>query len=124
MHVIADYEVEVTVHSYQNPTGRCDGCRQSGIPNPGCCDETFIRPSSMSCEIAADTCDTTVDYCIRDLRSTANGCQEDQTFFSPFAVEETNAYSISPSFFGVNNPLLIVGHNKSWTVSISVTVSS
>lgn len=106
----------MTVHSYHNPTGRCDGCRQSGIPNPGCCDESTIRPASSSCS-AEDTCDTSVDYCIRPLRSTEDGCPEDQIFLSSFAVEETNTYFFSPTFFGVDNPLLIIGQNKSWSVS-------
>jgi hypothetical protein len=121
--MIADYEVEVTIHTYQNPTGRCDECRRPGFSNPGCCDEAFIRPPNLPCETTTDTCDTTVDYCIRELRSTAADCSAGQTVLSTFAFPETNRYeymsTLSPSFFGVDNPLLVIGHNKSWTVSIS-----
>ena len=119
VYVTADYEVEVTIHSYQNPTGRCDGCRQSGFSNPGCCDESIIRSPSQSCEITVNTCDTAVDYCVRDLRSTATGCPEGQTVLSSFAVEETNTYSNSPIFFGLENPILITGQDMPWIVSLT-----
>lgn len=108
----ADYEVEVTFHSYENPTGRCIGCRENGNPGLGCCDESFIRSSTLMCS-QDDTCDTTIDYCIRDLQSMADGCVN-QTVFSQFAIQDTNSYFFSPVFFGVDNPLLIEARNKSW----------
>ena len=117
----ADYEVTVTIHSYQNPTGRCDGCRQSVGGVPGCCDEPFIRPLWQDCPITDVTCDTAVDYCIRSLGSTMDSCPEGEIVYAPYAVEESNTYSMSYShsrtFFGMDNPLIIVGQNRPWTVS-------
>ena len=55
--------VEVRVHSYRNPSGRCDRCRVDGNPVPGCCDEPgVIRPTTSRCP---QTCDTGFAYCIR-----------------------------------------------------------
>ena len=115
-----NYEVEVRVHSYLNPTGRCAGCRTDNNTGPGCCDELLIRSSDESCSLEEDTCDPTVDYCIRPLGETGEDCPEGQIVLSPSAFEETNNFtffSFTPSFFGVENPLLIVAENTPWTVS-------
>ncbi len=57
------YEVEITFHSYDNPTGRCAQCQ--GGSTPGCCDENFVRSSSESCPSVR--CDTGMHVCIRRL---------------------------------------------------------
>ena len=48
------YVVEVTLHSYSNPSGRCDQCQDGS--EPGCCDEPFIRPAGQACP-SNSTCD-------------------------------------------------------------------
>ena len=110
----ADYEVEVTIHSFDNPTGRCSGCRERGNPHPGCCDESFIRHISQACPMSTDTCDPSVDYCIKAFGSTSAECPDSNVVLSEFAVEETNSYSISQQsdFFGLENPLLIMARNQ------------
>ena len=45
--VSGSYIVEVNVHSYHNPSGRCAECQDG--PEPGCCDETFVRPLDQAC---------------------------------------------------------------------------
>ena len=56
--------MEVNVHNYVNPVGRCDGCQAGN--NPGCCDEDFVRPASQGCPStgpAAAVCDPFIAYC-------------------------------------------------------------
>lgn len=120
--VTSNYRVEITFHGYSNPTGRCDGCRQDGSSAPGCCDQPSVGPDEDCIELSpgapvTDTCDTSMEYCIRELGSTQDGCSEEQLVTSPFAYEDTNdMYFIAPVFFGLDNPLIVTS-NTSWTVS-------
>lgn len=127
-NVGGNYEVEVTVHSYLNPTGRCAGCGTDSNQDPGCCDELPIDrlfQLDLSCPVLEDTCDPTVDYCVRPLGETGGECPEGQVVLSPTAFGETNNFtfipfytSSAPSFFGVENPLLIVAEDTPWAVSL------
>lgn len=115
-----DYQVEITFHSYSNPSGQCDGCRPTEGSNPGCCDNIFtevcFEPGSEP--RGTDTCDTSVDYCIREVGSTKPGCPEDGLVISQYALENFNDYTFSPFFFGIDNPLLVIS-NMSWVVRVS-----
>ena len=124
-HVTGDYQVEITFHSYLNPSGKCDGCRQTASSAPGCCDNSSALLSEDECfdpnkdPRGIDTCDTLFDYCIRALGSTAHGCTEDQLIHSGYAFENINDYPFSPFFLGVENPL-IVTNTSQWAVSIII----
>ena len=63
--VSGSYIVEVNVHNYQNPSGRCDGCQAGNDPGPGCCDEDFVRPLNQACPSSGPDviCDTFIAYC-------------------------------------------------------------
>ena len=98
--------VEVTLHSYSNPTGRCDQC-QSGL-QPGCCDESFVRSSYQSCP-SYRACDTIVSHCIGH----ADGPVCDAfTFYSP----DTNSLTIDYSIHSADNPVTVRGEEP-WNVS-------
>ena len=61
--------MEERAHSYLNPTGRCDECREDSNQDPGCCDEFTIRPIDENCLLAL--CDPTMIVCFRPVDSTA-----------------------------------------------------
>ena len=54
--------MEVNVHNYVNPVGRCDGCQASNDPGPGCCDEDGVRPANQGCP-SSSVCDSFIAYC-------------------------------------------------------------
>ena len=98
------YLAEVRVHSYRNPSGRCDGCRVAGATIPGCCDEIPIRPITETCPAL---CDTSLDYCIRSLRDTSGVCPPDQTVLGQAFGGDRNSFNFrGDSFFGLPNPIV------------------
>ena len=66
--VHGQYEVEVRVFSYSNPTGRCPGCILRGNNETGCCDTFLVE----TCEDNL-RCDSFFIYCLRPLNSTVEG---------------------------------------------------
>ena len=112
--MIGDYEVEVRAHSYLNPTGRCDECREDNNPDPGCCDESTIRPIDETCPVR---CDTTMNICFRPVNSTVElSCESPIGTLFNF---DTNSrdFSLGPSgFFGLANPLVQFS-SAAWMVS-------
>ncbi len=107
------YEVEITFHSYDNPTGRCARCQgQSFGSTPGCCNENFVRSSRESCPSVR--CDTGMRICIRRL--SLSGCG----IFDQIAPEfsfNTNNFIFTSSFFGLDNPSVVVD-TAPWRVSL------
>ena len=102
--------------------GRCDHCREFSAAHPGCCDEEHLHLPHEDCN-TLDTCDTTVEYCIRNLRSTEDDCPVNQTRSSGFAFEDFNIHRPnSLSFFGLNLPIVITSESP-WTVSGCTTFS-
>ena len=96
--------MELKAHSYQHPTGRCDGCEfPEDRHQNGCCDEPVLRPLSQYCAVH---CDAVATYCLRPVRSTGIYCEEViagtevslDTNIKTFSVGETE-------FFGIANPL-------------------
>ncbi len=107
------YEVEITFHSYDIPTGRCVRCQgQSFDSTPGCCDESFIRSSSQSCP--SQTCDTGMFLCIRRLSLSDCGIFNQ---FAPQFNPDANNFAFTSSFFGLDNPL-VVEDTVAWRVSL------
>ena len=105
--------VEVTVHSFSNPTGRCDGC-QSGS-TPGCCDESSIRPSFELCP-STSACDPFVQYCF--TRFVGGPCGPLST--SMFYMMDSNTLNNledSSSIFDGNN-VLRIARDEPWSVSV------
>ena len=113
--MIGEYEVEVRVHSYHNPTGRCDECQEdhSNSDRPGCCDE---ERDINTCSLQ-ETCDTSVGLCIRPLGSTGTNCAG---IVNGTTIEyDTNYLDFESSpelkFFGLSNPILMV-NRRPWMV--------
>ena len=110
------YEVEITFHSYDNPTGRCAQCQGQlfGSP-PGCCDESFVRSSSEICPL--ETCDTGMFVCIGQPSFRNCGIFNQ---FAPRFFPDTNNFEFAPSFFGLNNSLVVVD-TRPWRVSLNLS---
>ena len=104
-------ELEVTVHSYLNPTGRCDECREDNNPDPGCCDESTIRPRDETCPIQ---CDPAMTICFRPVDSTVEltGVSCPNTTINITGTRlffDMNSFDFSVySFFGITNPLMLL----------------
>ena len=109
--------VEVRVHSYRNPSGRCDGCRVPGNPVPGCCDEGFIRSRTLRCP-QNETCDTGIVYCIRSSGQTQE-CQLNQAVPSRFFGSNTNNLNFGDDILGLPNPIEEFDF-EAWRVSIFI----
>lgn len=110
------YELEFRAHSYRNPSGRCDECRTSANPDlPRCCDEDFSRPLDQAC---LQSCDTSVDICLRALGSTGISCAADQLLVGSSVAFDTNSFDfpIGNVFFGFQNPR-IFPRAEAWAVS-------
>ena len=113
--MIGEYEVDVRLHSYLNPTGRCDECRvDRNSDRPGCCDEERDRDM---CSVQ-ETCDTSADFCIRPLRSIDTSCAANQKRVNGTTIEiNTNNldFERSGDFFGLHNTIPLFGIG-SWMV--------
>ena len=113
--------MEVRAHSYLNPTGRCDECRVDNNPDPGCCDESTIRPIDETCPVGGLVgCDTSIDICFRQINSTVElSCESPNTLIGTTFYFNTNSrnFSLGPSgFFGLANPLVHFSFGA-WMVS-------
>ncbi len=109
------YEVVITAHSYDNPTGRCVQCqgqRFGSTPGPGCCDENFVRQSSESCPSVR--CDTGMRACIRQPSFRNCGIFD---HVAPRFYPDTNNFIFASSFFGLDNPSVVVD-TAPWRVSL------
>ena len=108
--------VEVRVHSYRNPSGRCDECREDGNPDPGCCDEPgVIRPTTSRCP---QTCDTAFTYCIR-LSGQTQECHLDNAEYSYRYETNTNNLNFGDDILGIPNPIE-ESDVEAWRVSIFI----
>ena len=111
--VLGDYEVVVRVHSFSNPSGRCDECRSSeDDPRPLCCGATSF---TSSCPNA--TCDTSIDYCFRPLGLGQTGPDCPFGLFQPTRFSfDTNNFTFRDDFFGFPNPRTFT-NDRAWMVS-------
>ena len=110
--VSGSYVMEVSIHSYRNPTGRCDGCQPG--PDPGCCDETSVRPEGDECP-ENSTCDPILGYCARPIGGI---CSTEDFLASLTFFHNTNNvnFDLAGSLFGLDNPL-VVERTEPWSVS-------
>ena len=106
--------MEVTLHSYRNPTGRCDKC-QVGT-QPGCCDETLVRSASEQCPLTS-ACDTAFTYCVERNRVTT--CP----VFSGSYLENTNSIILEGTEDELENPIEFRGEEP-WNVSCKEGLSN
>ena len=110
--------MEVNVHNYINPSGRCDGCQAGN--DPGCCDEDFVRPANQGCPSTgsgAAVCDPFIAYCSVPLGDPP--CDPNtEGMFSVLSVEDTNIidFDARGDFLGTDLPLTVEGE-ESWSVS-------
>lgn len=110
------YRIELTAHSYRNPTGRCAECQQPDNATPaGCCDESFSRPTGEACPVA---CDTTIVECYAPLRTRSTGQQDCRPtpVIAPLFNPNNNTFDFSGSFFGFTNPRVRIS-SEAWVVS-------
>lgn len=107
----ATTEVEVKVHSYRNPSSRCDECRSPDNLDPRCCDETSLRPLGDVCPV---TCDTAMGVCVRPLGSTGITCL--QMSLGLVFFQQTNSLDFADDFFRFTNPWILQS-NGVWRVS-------
>ena len=108
--------MEVRVHSYHNPTGRCDECQEdSNSDRPGCCDEE--RDLDV-CSLQ-ETCDTSAGLCIRPLGYTATDCTDQEIIPGTIRVPDTNYLEFEldsfAGFFGLPNPMSTINFGP-WMV--------
>ena len=113
------YIVEMNVHNYQNPSGRCDGCQTGN--DPGCCDEDFIRPANQGCPSTgsgAAVCDPFTTHCSVPLGNPP--CDPNtEGIFSVIHIKDTNFvdFDARGDFFGIQLPLIVEGEEP-WNVSV------
>ena len=107
------YVVDVNVHSYWNPSGRCDECQEG--PEPGCCDETEVRPADDPCPITA-VCDTIIFYCAVPLGD--HICAPTSGLYSKLYNPNANSldFDAEGTLIGTELPLIIEG-DEPWRVS-------
>ena len=114
------YIVEVNVHNYVNPTGRCDGCQAGN--DPGCCDENDVRPASDGCPTTAPmaaVCDPFIAYCSVPLGDpTCDPRARTDGNFSRLFRSDSNGidFDAEGSLLGTELPLIIEG-DEPWRVS-------
>ena len=109
----ADYIVNVTVHSYSNPTGRCVACGGATTALPGCCDVLFSVPLNQRCPIDFNTCDTALHYCFQAMGLTGD-CP---LMLAPRVLINRREFDFDDTFFGLDNPVVIRERNGPWQVS-------
>ena len=113
------YEVEVRLVSYNNPTGRCPGCRLSGNDEVGCCDTFRVE----TCE-DSQRCDSFFVYCLRPLNSTVEGgCANFETKTSNSNLNDGPVDFSRSTVLGLPNPFLLQGLTDAYTVSVMYQAS-
>ena len=60
----ADYELSVTIYSYNNPENKCASCRDGILEAFGCCDNHALKNAS-ECGIRTRTCEIVLSVCLR-----------------------------------------------------------
>ena len=113
------YIVEVNVHNYQNPSGRCEDCQEGNDPGPGCCDEEGVRPLTESCPVV---CDTLIAYCSLPLGNVNITCDPGADGNSSrFFTYDSNSidFDAEGTLLGTDLPLIIEG-DEPWNVRNNV----
>ena len=132
--VRGDYILSVQVHSYDNPSSRCAGCRFQGccdlplIDNCGSlCDNEFfycLRPlgtPNQSLQVIEDT----VDERSVETRAAALQCMESPAAVRTSQVDLDAARNIvftGTEYLGINNPIIFVVTMEKWEVRASAVI--
>ena len=116
MPVNGDYNVEVKIFSYDNPTGRCRVCpRENGNGSRSCCDD-FNHFGSCN---GGDRCDSYFIFCLRPFGMTGPGCTGFTQMMSTVNTDDRSTdFSESSEVLGLDNPLLLPGLTTGYNSSI------
>ena len=115
------YKLEVHIHSYDNPSGRCPGCIERLNTEPGCCDLYSDLDSCMG----DDKCDTYFIYAVGTLDSSQPGdncssseLQSNQSTRQVSLHNEDDRYLdfSNKTVLGLSNPLILHGVDDAWRV--------
>ena len=60
----ADYELSVTIYSYNNPENKCAACRDGVFEAFGCCDNHALK-NAAECGIRTRPCEIVLSVCLR-----------------------------------------------------------
>ena len=108
--------MEVNIHNYANPTGRCDECQEGR--DPGCCDEDDIRPPNIGCP-STSVCDPFIAFCAVPLGDPA--C-EPMTFTTFFRTDSNSIdFDSEGSLLGLDLPV-VLERNEAWAVSLELSL--
>ena len=115
-----DYNVEVKVFSYYNPTGRCRVCpRENGNGTRSCCDDF---DHFGTCD-GSRRCDSYFIYCLRPFGMTGGDCTGfTQRRSTANENDESTDFSTRSTVLGLENPLILPGLTTGYNSSTS-TVS-
>ena len=106
------YFLEVSVHGYSNPTGRCRGCSLNGESERGCCDRfltTVCRGDLL--------CDSFFTYCIGNGD---RGCLDPlQQRMSAVNVNDGPVNFSQSTVLGLENPLILQGLTYAYHVCVN-----
>ena len=106
MRVNGDYNVEVKIFSYDNPTGRCRSCRrENGDGIRSCCDD-FSHFDSCSGD---RRCDSYFIYCLRPFGMTRPSCSGFTQKMSTVNIDDRSINFSRNKVLGLNNPLILSG---------------
>ena len=62
--VTADYELSVTIYSYNNPDNKCAACRDGIFEAFGCCDNHALK-NAAECSVRTRPCEIVLSVCLR-----------------------------------------------------------
>ena len=116
MPVNGEYNVEVKIFSYDNPTGRCRDCpRENGDSGPRSCCDDFSDFNTCN---GGDRCDSYFIYCLRPFGMTGGNCTGfTQRRSTANTDDRSTDFSMSSEVLGLDNPLLLpgltIGYNSS-----------
>ena len=104
--------MEVELHGYHNPTGRCRGCLFDG--RRGCCD----RFRTIDCDGDLQ-CDSYFVYCL----AINQGCAPSSQRITSDSNENDGPLDFSSSLvLGLDNPLILEGLEGAYEVSVELMV--
>ena len=114
MLISGRYAVEVRLFGYDNPTQKCQDCRDGQFADPGCCDDF----QALTCPNTDQRCDSFFFYCLRTLNSQME--RNCSYFGSRTSAVNTDdgALNFSQSVvLGLENPLQLQGLTDAYNVS-------
>ena len=104
--------MEVRIFGYDNPTQRCQDCRDGQFANPGCCDGF----TAATCP-GALRCDSYFFYCLRTIGSSGRNCSYFGNRISDCNQDDEPISFNRNSVLGLENPLQLQGLTNAYAVS-------